>query len=736
MRKNSIALLTFVSAVVAAATWTWAVAPQRWTLRTYDDWLRGKSNGVSLSAEGSLTLAPREEKIAGPTEEFYLSYLAAPDGAVFIGTGHGGRVFRRAKNGPNELYFQTAEMDVTALAVDPKGVLFAATSPQGKIYRIPEKGKGTEFFNPAEKYIWDLEFEGTGNLLAAVGEAGGIYEILPEGQGRMVFKSAENHILCLRRDRGGDLIAGSGGPGVVYKIGRNGRGQVLFETPFEEVRALAIDAQGAILAGAGGTSRSHKEEPAAIAPPVQTDVVISVSAGAGTASTASVAAAPETAPSARPAIAGAPVKEPGAVFKIGPDGLVRRIWSSADEMVYALHWSETEQKLFIGTGPKGRLYGVDKDEKLSLVLQKESEQIFALIPVETKLHLLSNNPPEISVLSPEPRSEGEYLGPVLDARTPAAWGRVQWEAVLPQGAVVQILSRSGNTAEPGPSWSDWSPPYAKADGEPVLSPRGRYLQLRALLKTGTARGTPSLARLTMAYLQANMPPAIGKLDLLPPGEVYLKPIDQDEIIWGLERRAPDAPSGRHDDLKFAMAKKVERRGYQTAVWEADDENADALSYSVWLRADGEAGWRLLEDHWTETLYAFATTPLADGIYALKIVATDLPSNPAETARSVEKTSSAFLVDNAAPVVKDLQTRKEAGALLLSFAVEDEFSAVKEVRYLLRPDDWRIVFPEDGICDGRTESFKLKIPLAAGSDNLVTILVRDAAGNTATFKRAI
>jgi hypothetical protein len=450
---------------------------------------------------------------------------------------------------------------------------------------------------------------------------------------------------------------------------------------------------------------------------------------------AASAALGEAASSIR-AASGAAAKEPGAVFRIGPDGSVRKVWSSPDEMVYALHWNESDRRLFIGTGPKGRLYALDREEKLSLVLQKDSEQIYALIPVEAKLHVVADNPPAILALSAEPRAEGEFLGPVMDARLPSAWGRVQWESFIPAGAAVQVLTRSGNTAEPGASWSDWSPPYAKADGEPVLSPRGRYLQAKALLKTGSGRGTPSLARLTLAYLQANAAPVIGRFELLPPNEVYLKPIDQDEVIWGLERRTPDAPSGRRDEMKFALAKKVERRGFQTAVWEADDENADALSYAVWIRADGESVWRLLEESWTEPLYAFATTQLADGIYALKLVASDQPSNPAGAAATAERTSPPFLVDNAAPAVRNLQSQKEADGWTITFTVEDSFSAVKEVRYLVRPNDWRVAFPEDGICDSRSESFRLKIPTGPLSDGLLTILVRDAAGNAASFKKAL
>ena len=84
---------------------------------------------------------------------------------TFLGTGHGGKIYRIDKDGKAELWFQASEMDVTSLVRDRKGTLYAATSPNGKIYKITDKGKGEEFFNPAEKYIWDLLFLDSGELL-------------------------------------------------------------------------------------------------------------------------------------------------------------------------------------------------------------------------------------------------------------------------------------------------------------------------------------------------------------------------------------------------------------------------------------------------------------------------------------------------------------------------------------------------------------------------------------------
>jgi hypothetical protein len=78
--------------------------------------------------------------------------------------------------------------------------------------------------------------------------------------------------------------------------------------------------------------------------------------------------------------------------------------------------------------------------------------------------------------------------------------------------------------------------------------------------------------------------------------------------------------------------------------------------------------------------------------------------------------------------------KADGALVVTFLAEDQFSPIKDARFLIRPGEWRVLQPEDGICDSRTESFKVRVPLSPGSDNVLTVQVRDALGNTASARQ--
>ena len=54
------------------------------------------------------------------------------------------------------MFYDAAELDVTALAAARDGSVYAGTSPDGKVYRITEQGQAEVFFDPADKYIWSL----------------------------------------------------------------------------------------------------------------------------------------------------------------------------------------------------------------------------------------------------------------------------------------------------------------------------------------------------------------------------------------------------------------------------------------------------------------------------------------------------------------------------------------------------------------------------------------------------
>ncbi len=710
MKRTRVPVLVMIVCLAQALL---GVVPQKWEIRSKDDFLKGKFDGVSVSDEGVLSLSPKEEEIQGPAEEFYLSLLVTQAGEIFLGTGHGGKIYKIDKNGKAELYFQVPEMDVTCLVQDKKRNLYAGTSPNGKIYKITEKGKGEPFFNPMEKYIWDLIYGEKGVLLAAVGENGGIYEINADGEGRLILRTEDNHFLCLKEDLNGDILAGTGGKGRVYRLSRGRLTSLLFESPFEEIKSVALDKEGNVYVAASGRVVTLKEETA-------------LPVGIRTATEVSITVTPT---SAQPKeITSLGQKEPSALFKLNPQGIAEKLWESDDEMIYSLLWKEEERELFFGTGDKGRLYSVDGDKKISLLLQKNSAQVYGLFPLGSKTYLLSNNPSSLTAIYPDQVLSGEYLSEVIDAYTISSWGMMDWEAEVPSGCNLQLQTRSGNSSRPDATWSDWSPPYQKKEGEKILSPKARYLQFKLMFKSQSGKVSPLLQKLSLVYLQTNLAPKITRLTLLPANQVFLKPPLQEETIWGIDENYSEQDKEKDKEKAFIVPKKEERKGFQTVTWEAADENGDSLIYSILIKKEDEAQWRILKENWTERIYAFDTLSFPDGMYSLKVAATDLPSNPPGMQLRTEKISRPVFIDNSLPVIKSFKADRDKTKLVVSFSAEDSISSIKEVKYLIRPDEWKTIFPLDGICDSKQESFKITVILPSQFDDMITVKVTDSHGN--------
>jgi len=720
MKKFTIPI---ISVCLLLASISFAVVPQKWELKNSDEFLKGKFEGVSVSYDGILSLAPQETRIEGPAEEFYLSILQDGRGDIFLGTGHSGKIYRIGRDGGAELYFSVEEMDIYCLVLDGSGNLYAGTSPNGKVYKITDKNKGEPFFNPQEKYIWDLEFTRKGTLLAAVGESGGIYEISPAGEGTKILQSKENHILCLEGTSGGDFIAGSGGRGRLYRILEGGRATILFESPFEEIKSIDFDARGNIYAASGGK----------ISKPA-TDSLESVKLSSESSVEVTVTAAGDT--KVQKAAPSRGAKHPSALYRITPEGIAEKMWESDEDLIYTLAWDEKEKKLLFGTGDEGRLFAVESPRKTSLIHQKESQQVYQIIPnsAGSGYYVLTNNPAGLNLLSSDQRESGEYFSRVYDTRTISSWGKIRWEAVVPSGGVIQFQTRSGNASEPNSTWSDWSPPYQKNQEEQILSPKARYIQFRVHLKIQTGNVSPRLQKVLLYYQQTNLAPEINKIDVLPPNVVFMKPPQQNEIIWGLEEDFSNNDQDKSKDSSIVLAKKTERKGYRTLLWSIEDGNEDGLLTTISIKNTEESKWRRLGENWKEKIFAFDTLSFPDGEYQIRLEISDSPSNPPGTELKSEEISRSFVIDNSLPEIKNVRVSRERTSLKASFSVEDSYSHIKQVQYLILPDVWHSVFPADGICDSRSETFDLNINLPSGADNMIVVKVWDSQDNVGVFRQ--
>jgi hypothetical protein len=351
------------------------------------------------------------------------------------------------------------------------------------------------------------------------------------------------------------------------------------------------------------------------------------------------------------------------------------------------------------------------------------------------------NPGKVFRLATARAERGTYESEVRDAQTVAAWGAIKWQASSAGGGKVEISTRSGNTRTPDDTWSAWSAPYANAEGSPITSPRARYLQWRAVL-TAPKGESPLLTSVTAAYLQRNLRPRVTSITIHPPGTVFQKPFSTGELeIAGYDGDLPDRrltaqpastpglPTGTQAP---ALGRRVYQKGLMTFVWRAEDENNDELQFDVLYRREGETAWKTLKRGLTDPILVWDTTSVPNGAYLLRVMATDVASNPPGNALAGHMDSASFDIDNGPPTITVTAVRRDGGRTVIAFDVRDEHSAVQKVEYSLDGDRWRAIYPRDGISDSRLEQFELVLDGDAGTRGVV-IRATDALNNVSSAR---
>jgi WD40 repeat protein len=702
-------------------------APAFWQVATQADFLRGEVDQLSIDEHGRLMLGPSLEQVFDAEVPSVWSVAPAPDGGVYLGTGNDGRVFLVGRDGTSRLFYDAPEMAVHAMAPAPDGGLLVATSPDGRIYRVNADGSAATFFDPEARYIWAMVVDARGQVFAATGEEGRIYRIAPDGTGEVFHTSTAAHVVSLAIGPDGRLLAGTDSPGRVFRLDDGGRPFLLLDTPFQEVRSLRVDASGhlyavalsgrAPAAGDAPAEPSPAEAPRQPVPSVSTEItaVAIVDAPVGQAG-----AAPAT-PDRRSPM--------GALYRITPEGLWDQIWESRDDAPYDVV-IEGNGDLLMATGHSGKVYRLSGNPlRATLLGRVPAQQTTRLLAHDARTVLVTANPGLLAALSPGRATRGTYVSEVKDAQMVASWGTISWRASVPAGAAIQVFTRSGNTRTPDEAWSEWSAAYANPDGSAIASPSARYLQWRAVL-TGT-RETPVLTSLTAAYLQRNVRPQVTSITVHPPGLVFQKPFSTGETeIAGFDGPTVDQQMVAQTSSTPALGRRVYQKGLQTFVWRAEDANGDTLAFDVQYRREADTEWKALATGLTESIYVWDTSSVPNGTYTIRIVASDLPSNPPAVALTGELESQSFEVDNTPPVVTFGASRREGSRIIVGFEVRDTDTPLQRVEYSIDAQPWQAVFPRDGILDARVEQFELPLDLALVGRTLV-IRATDAMNNVGT-----
>ncbi|HUR35166.1 MAG TPA: hypothetical protein VM032_15290 [Vicinamibacterales bacterium] len=715
-----------------------ASSPKFFVAATQADFLKGDLENLSVDARGQLALGPVSELVYETPSPFLWTVVPAPDGTLYAGTGNDGRVFRIDPQGRGTQLFDATELEIHAMALAPGGGIYAASSPDGKVYRIDRSGTATTFFDPEQKYIWALASDAKGNLYAATGERGVVYKIGPDGKGALFYDTKATHATALAVDKAGNVLIGTESPGRVLRVDADGKGFVLLDTPYQEVRALRFDDKGLLyVAAANGRASSGS------APTSASESAPQAGSGASTgAPTPSVSVSTEitavvvdaaTAGSAGATTRPASGTSKGAIYRIAADGLWDLLWDSRDDLPYDVAF-DGEGRLIVATGDKGKIYRLEGDPLRPMLLARASAaQVTSLYrDARGRVYYATANPGKVSRLSPDRAPRGTYESDVRDAQMVSSWGAITWRGSATGANRIEVSTRTGNTETPDDTWSNWSAPYA-APGTAVTSPKARYLQWRAIF-TGAGDG-PSLTSINVAYLQRNLRPQVRSVTVQPPGIVFQKPYSTgDPDLAGFENQStPDrklAEKAQSQSAGSSVGRRTYQKGLETLQWRADDENDDDLSYDVQYRREGEAAWKPIRSGLTDTILVWDTTTVPNGTYFVRVIASDSPSNAGATALTGELDSAPFDIDNTPPVFAGAAARVDGARTVVNFTVRDDQSSIQRVEFSQDGEEWKTVFPIDGIADSKSEQYELAVEGRIGARGL-TLRAVDAMNNVST-----
>lgn len=731
MRKILIANLSlcFFSWLIVAAS---ASGPVFWRVNTRAEVEKGDARGVSIAENGTLTLAPATIEVFDTKQAYVWSATADNAGNIYLGTGHEGRVFKVDATGKGALLYKTSELDVMALAVDAQGNVYAGTAPDGKVYRIAPNGEAKVFFEPKTKYIWSLAFDGQGRLFVGTGDKGIIYRVNADGTGAPLVTTTQKNITALRVDATGNIIAGTDPGGLILRIAPDGKAFTLFDSSQREVRDLALGANGEIYALALSEAASGSAGNTAPAPaPTVTSTPSSNSGGDEGSVTITfsdvqvIDASGTDKSSTSSSSTSTPPKS--ALYRIDANGANDTLWDSKDVVAFALALG-SDGRALVGTGQKGRIYSVVAGAKPQLLAQLPEAQTSRFVRASNQLYAAASNLGKLFRLSGETSASGTYTSSVRDAQTTAAWGRIAW---LGEGAI-ELQTRSGNTANPDTTWSDWSQPITNLEGDAIKSPAARFIQWRATLKR-SGNMMPRLREVVVSYLPRNVAPKINTLTVLPAG-VTLQALPQPQMETGAEQVEPEA--GAVNIITRIPPRRLFQRGAISLQWQAEDRNGDTLEYAVFYRNAGGGDFYPLKMNLRDSYFTIEANALPDGRYVFKIVASDAPSNPASLAQTDEQETEPVEVDNTPPVVVADAPRLQGQNVEVVFRASDATSVIKRAEYQLDGSGWKAIFPLDGIADAKREEFRVTLALPDAKPHVLALRAFDANGNVGSAQVAL
>jgi hypothetical protein len=397
------------------------------------------------------------------------------------------------------------------------------------------------------------------------------------------------------------------------------------------------------------------------------------------------------------------------------DGRVDRLVSWDNEGVMSLALDSNKDPL-VATAGEGRVYRVHGSQRWELLFDLEEQQALTLAMRDGKLAFIgTGNVGNGYMVDLQKTEDGQFISEVRDLRFLTTWGNLSW---MGSGGIA-VLTRTGNTALPDSSWSEWSNEIHASPGK-VTSPRARFIQLRAELKKAS---DPVVASISVYSQTQNQKPEVVSIDIGDKPKPETLKSDDDKTT---------SSENAKEDFRPKPANPVKR-----VSWRASDKDGDALVYRLFYRALGDETWVPVfptDKPLRKTEYFWDTESVPDGLYHLKLVANDEESNAAGEALSDEKISDVMKIDNRRPDVLQLSFNAATG--LLTGIARDNLSLIRFLEYSVDGGEWKFFAPKDAVFDDREEAFEVKLTRLDKGPRVVAVRATDEEGNIGAEKISV
>lgn len=559
---------------------------------------------------------------------------------------------------------------------DGKGGAYLGTGPKGVVYHVSADGACTEFLNTGDAQVFSMVRLSDGSLVVGTGPRGLLMRVSAVGKELGRVETGEAYVWGIV-EADNSVLAATGPNGRILRVTADGKITVFEDVRQDHVLSIARGADGDFYFGTD-TGNLYSLSPDGFARPLGQSPLGAVYA---------VCLGPDGC---------VYFASGGNAYRLTAEREIVEALATPDTLSFAL--AANSRGLFMGTSAQARVYAIDGTGLTSLYarLERPDGRIIALAPDEDGgvLWVLTLDPVMLYRLPMPSTSEGVFCSSVLDGSRQCEWLSLSVSGALPEGTWVKVLTRGGNTALPDDDWAPWTEAYHDGTMYRVAPSRSRYFQYQLVLHSDAPPSLPTVSDVQVRYLPSNRKPKV---------------------------RCDDISS-----IRFVNATA-------SVKWDGEDPDNDSLRYTVYSSPDGGLTWNEVKKDITDESYDWDVSGIGDGMYLLRIVASDEVANPGRGLQDAVIVGP-VCVDTSAPKVMLAQSGVtiENGTVRVECSAMDKGSTLKVAQWRVDGQDpWQPVVPVDLVYDEDYEILTFTIAGLTPGEHKLEVAAFDRAGNSST-----